>query len=151
MVDYNKTAFALPGFKIIAHQKPSHQQTWAPHGQHGYSLGPEMHHYRCQNVYISSTASERIVDTLEFFPHNSPMPQLSSTDRLLVADNYMYDALKHPHPDVPFAQVGDDTMGHAASPRVLARTQNISPRNLSQDDFWNMETANQAIALGAKR
>jgi hypothetical protein len=36
----------------------------------------------------------------------------------------------------------------AASLRVSARTQNRSPRNLSQDDFWNMETANQAIALG---
>jgi hypothetical protein len=38
--------------------------------------------------------------------------------------------------------------GQAASPRVLARTQNLSPRNLSQDDFWSMETANTAIALG---
>jgi hypothetical protein len=76
MVDYNKTAFAPPGCKIIAHEKHSQQRTWAPHVQHGYSLGPVMHHYRCQNVYISSTASERIVDTLEFSPHNSPMPQI---------------------------------------------------------------------------
>jgi hypothetical protein len=67
MVDYNKTTFSPPGCKIIAHGKPSQRQTWAPHGQHGYSLGPTMHHYRCKNVYISSTASERIVDTLEFF------------------------------------------------------------------------------------
>jgi hypothetical protein len=36
---------------------------------------------------------------------------------------------------------------HAASPRVRARTQNLSPRNLSQDDFWSMETANMEIAL----
>jgi hypothetical protein len=70
LVDYNKTAFAPPGYKIIAHEKPEKRRTWAPHGQHGYSLGPAMHHYRCQNVYISTTASERIVDTLEFFPHN---------------------------------------------------------------------------------
>jgi hypothetical protein len=39
-------------------------------------------------------------------------------------------------------------MGQAASPRVPERTQNLSPRKLSQDDFWNMENANQAIALG---
>jgi hypothetical protein len=136
------------------------------------------------------------------------------------------NGLKHPHPEVPFAQVGDDTIAalaqlatifknkfqnptapqliqaplkaaenkqpaavaqpistspmqhkyqtrsqrpisantarntplftrvvtpmtsQAASPRVPAQTQNISPINLSQDDFWNMETANQAIALG---
>jgi hypothetical protein len=38
------------------------------------------------------------------------MSQLSSTDRLLMAANGMADALKHPHPEVPFAQVGDDTL-----------------------------------------
>jgi hypothetical protein len=75
LVDYNKTDFAPPGCKIIAHEKPGKRPTWAPHGQHGYSLGPAMHHYRCQNVYISTTAGERIVDTLEFFPHNYQMPQ----------------------------------------------------------------------------
>jgi hypothetical protein len=86
LVDYNKTAFAPPGCNIIAHEKPGKRRTWATHGQHGYSLGPAMHHYRCQNVYILATASERIVDTLELFPHNYQMPQL------------------------PFARVGDDTI-----------------------------------------
>jgi hypothetical protein len=111
LVDYNKTAFAPPGCKIIAHEKPGKRRTWAPHGQHGYSLlGPAMHHYRCQNVYISTTASKRIVDTLEFFPHNYQMPQLSSTDRLIMAAKDMTDAFQNPHPDVPFASVGDDTI-----------------------------------------
>jgi hypothetical protein len=32
MVDYNKTAFALPGSKIIAHEKSAKQRTWALHG-----------------------------------------------------------------------------------------------------------------------
>jgi hypothetical protein len=75
-----------------------------------YYLGPSMHHYRCQNVYISAMASERIVDTLEFSPHNSPMLQLSSTDRLIMAANEMNNALKHPNPEVPFYHVGDDTI-----------------------------------------
>jgi hypothetical protein len=61
-------------------------------------------------VYITASASERIVDTLEFFPHNSPMPQMSSTDRILMAAQDMTDALKHPHIDVPFATIGDDTI-----------------------------------------
>jgi hypothetical protein len=111
-VDYNKTVSAPPGCKIIAHEKPSQRRTWAPHYQPGYSLGPAMHHYRCQNLYITSTASERIVDTLdtlEFSPHNSPMPKLSSVDRLIMAANDMADALKHPHQDVPFNIIGDDT------------------------------------------
>jgi hypothetical protein len=73
-----------------------------------------MHHYRYQNVYISSTASEHIVDTLEFFPHNYKMPQLSSTDRLIMAVKDMMDALQNPHPEVPFARVGDDTISALA-------------------------------------
>jgi hypothetical protein len=98
LVDYNKTAFAPPRCKIIAHEKPVKRRTWAPHWQHGYSLGPAMHHYWCQNVYISAMAIEQIVDTLEFLPHNYQMPQLSSTDRLIMAANDMTDALQNPHP-----------------------------------------------------
>jgi hypothetical protein len=114
LVDYNKTAFAPPGCKIISHEKPGKRCTWTPHGQHGYSLGPAMHHYRCQNVYILATASERIVDTLEFLPHNYQMPRLSSTDRLIMAAKVMTDALQNPHPEVPFARIGDDTISALA-------------------------------------
>jgi hypothetical protein len=60
--------------------------------------------------YISATASERIVDTLEFFPHNYQMPQLSSTDWLLMAARDMRDSLQNPQPEVPIASVGDDTI-----------------------------------------
>jgi hypothetical protein len=226
IVDYNKTAFAPPGCKIIAHEKPGKRRTWAPHGQHGYSLGPAMHHYLCQNVYILATASERIVDTLKFFPHNYQMPQLSSTDRLLMSAKDMTDSLQNPHPEVPFVCVGGDTISALADlaaifklklrqtpsptpqavpptifqrpclaessnpilaspmplsrhtrsqttihtqdisnaplpprvvtprmlrpspPRVPTRSQRLSPRNLSQDDFCGMDTAHMAIALG---
>jgi hypothetical protein len=185
-----------------------------------------MHHYRCQNVYIAATASERIADTLKFFPHNFPMPQVSSTDRLIMAANDMYNALKNPHPEVPFSHIGDGTIAvlttlaeifknkfqkvqtqglpnasarasehtipansshpilaspvhqqcqtrsqmiinakdttnapllprvvtpltsRPAPPRVPMRSQNLSPRNLSQDDFWDIKITNMAIALG---
>jgi hypothetical protein len=73
-----------------------------------------MHHYRCQNIYISATTSERIMDTLEIFPNNYLMPQLSSTDRLLMAATDMMDALQNPHPEVPLALVGDDTISALA-------------------------------------
>jgi hypothetical protein len=185
-----------------------------------------MHNYRCQNAYISSTPSEMIVGTLEFFTHQYSMPQISSTYRLLMTANAMADALKQPHPEVPFSQVGNDTItalaqlatisknkfqkpsvpelmqaplkaaenkqpaelaqrtltypmhhnyqtmsqrpisvntarntplllrvvtqmtDHAASPRVPARPHNLFPRNLSQEDVWNTETAKQEIVLG---
>jgi hypothetical protein len=108
LVYFTKTAFAPPGCKIIAHEKPGNHRTWAPHDQHRYSLGPAMHYYRCQNVYILAKASERIVDTLEFFPHHYQIPQLSSKYILLMAASDISNTLQHPHPEVPFTHVGDD-------------------------------------------
>jgi hypothetical protein len=101
-----------------------------------------MHHYRCQHVYISTTASARIVDTLKFFPHNYQMPQLSSTDRLLMAAKDMTEAFQNPHPDVPFTCVGDDTitaladlativkfkLQHDPSPETRASPAKVAPR-----------------------
>jgi hypothetical protein len=115
VVDYNKTAFGPPGCKIIAHEKHSQRRTWAAHGQPGWSLVPAMQHYRCQNVYTTAKASERIVDTLEFVPHSSPMPQISSTDRLLMATQDMTDDFKQPRSDVPFATIGDERISALAT------------------------------------
>jgi hypothetical protein len=42
------------------------------------------------------------------------MPQLSSTDRLLMTAKDMTDAFRNPHPDVPFASVGDNTIAALA-------------------------------------
>jgi hypothetical protein len=115
LIDYNRTVFGPPGCKIIAHEKPAQRRTWAAHGKPGWYLDPTMQHYRFQNVYITSTASERIINTLESSPHNSPMPQMSSTDRILMAAQDMTDALKHPHPDVPFAAIGDNKITELAA------------------------------------
>jgi hypothetical protein len=116
LVDYNKTAFAPPGCKIIAHEKQGKRRMCAPHGQHGYSLFLGSHHASLpmSNVYISATASECIVVTLRFFPHNYQMPQLSSADRFIMAAKDMTDALQNPHPEVSFAHVGDDTIAALA-------------------------------------
>jgi hypothetical protein len=42
------------------------------------------------------------------------MPQLSSTDRFIMDAKDMTDALQNPHPEVPFAQIGDDTISALA-------------------------------------
>jgi hypothetical protein len=46
------------------------------------------------------------------------MPQLSSTYRLIMAANDMSNALKNPHPEVPFSHIGDDTI---TAPTTLAK------------------------------
>ena len=44
--DFNKTPIAVPGAKIIAHVNPSQRRARGPHGEHGFYVGPAMHHYR---------------------------------------------------------------------------------------------------------
>jgi hypothetical protein len=43
------------------------------------------------------------------------MPQMSSTDRVLMVAQDMNDALKHPHPYVPFSTIGDNTISALAT------------------------------------
>jgi hypothetical protein len=45
-------------------------------------------------------------------------------------------------------RVNTPMTGRAAPPRVPTLSQNLSPRNFSQDDFWNMETSNISVAMG---
>jgi hypothetical protein len=90
-----------------------------------------MKHYRCQNVYITATASDRIVNTLDFPPNNLPMPQMSSTDHILMAAQEMKDSLKHPHPDVPFSTIGDDTIS------ALATLADIFTRKFKKPEATN--------------
>jgi hypothetical protein len=92
-----------------------------------YLLGPSMHHYRFQNVYISSTARERIIDTLDFFPHKLPMPQVSSTYQLPMTAHDTTDALKHPYPDVPFTTIGDDTITSLAQLATIFKNKFQKP------------------------
>jgi hypothetical protein len=93
-----------------------------------------MHNYSCKNVYITSEASESIVDTLEFPPHNSPMPQLSSIDRLLMAANDMMDALKYSHPYVPFNTEGDYTITAMATLSAIFKNKYNTPPALELVD-----------------
>jgi hypothetical protein len=104
-----------------------------------------MKHYRCQNVYITAMASERIVDTLECVPHNSPMPQMSSPDRILMAAQDMTDALKYPHPDVPFATIGDDIIS------ALATLAEIFTRKFQKPEATNSPTARQNTAANKRQ
>jgi hypothetical protein len=78
--DYNRAPMAPPGARIIAHETPGRRQTWAPHGQDVWYIGPAMEHYRCYTVYITKTRSNRIVETVEFFPHQFKIPFPSSSD-----------------------------------------------------------------------
>jgi hypothetical protein len=78
--DYNTTPLVPPGIKCIIHEKPGQRGSWAPHGIEGWYVGPAMEHYHCWTIHVTSTNSERIGDTVEFFPQYTKVPRLSSAN-----------------------------------------------------------------------
>jgi predicted RNase H-like nuclease len=61
------------------------------------------------------------------------MPQLSSTDRLLMAANDVTNALKHPHPEVTFSNVGYDTITALIQPAEILKKQ-VSKTKVARAD-----------------
>ena len=48
--DFAAHPIAPAGSKVVIHDKPAIRASWAPHGTHGYYLGPAPSHYRCYRV-----------------------------------------------------------------------------------------------------
>jgi hypothetical protein len=137
--DYNRAPMAPPGTRIIAHETPGRRQTWAPHGQDGWYTGPALEHYRCYTVYITKTRSSRIVETVDFFPHQIPFP--SSRDLATQAATELTHALLNPQPAGPFWQVGDEqaialiklaTIFKASKPKKV--NKQLTPQNEEGND-----------------
>jgi hypothetical protein len=166
--DYNRTPLAPIGIKVIIHEKPGQKKTWDPHGALGWYLGMAKHHYRCWRIYVTKKASERIGDTVEFFPHNAKMPTLSSADMANRAAIALTEALKNPAPAAPFIPTSLSTIKalddlaeifrnslsatETASPRV-GKTDNASPRVKKEENIFQPEhrypTRHRAYAVQA--
>ena len=60
----------------------------------GFYLGPALDHYRCYKIYVYSTKSVRISDTLAWFPTDVRMPGSSPHDLIHAALLELTTALK---------------------------------------------------------
>jgi hypothetical protein len=105
--DFNRTPLAPLGTRVIVHETPEKRRSWAIHGQEGWYLGHAPEHYRCYRVFVTSTAAERIAETVDFFPATSNMPRTSSADAATKAASSLIHALQNPAPAAPFAALGD--------------------------------------------
>jgi hypothetical protein len=106
--DFNKMPLAPPGTRVIIHEQTGVRRTWSVHRTDGWYLGPAPEHYQCYTVYCSKTGSERIIDTVEFFPADIRMPRMSSADNATIAAQELTHALLNPAPAAPFATIGTD-------------------------------------------
>ena len=100
--DFNRTPLAPTGTKTIIHDKPARRGSWATRGYEGWYIDPASNHYRCHTMYANHTAQERVVDTVEFFPHYGKMPYRSSTENVTIAARELRHALQNPTLASPF-------------------------------------------------
>jgi hypothetical protein len=96
--DYNKNPLMPPGAKVIVHEKPHQRGSWEPHGKLGWYLRLALEHYWCHQCHIITTNSERISNTVEFFPQNTEVEKLTTQEAAVIAAESLVQALKQSKP-----------------------------------------------------
>ncbi len=78
---------------LEGHVTPGVQKMWAAHTTNRYYIGNAWEHYRCHEVYISTTKGMRICGTV-FFQHKYlAMPTITPADALIKAADNLVDAM----------------------------------------------------------
>jgi hypothetical protein len=90
-----------PGIKVLAHEKPSNHQSWAPHAFEAWYVGPALDHYRCFTVWAKASRQLRIVNSLQWYPQKLAMPLASPVDLLRAAVEDIRHILVSPDIDIP--------------------------------------------------
>ena len=125
--DYNRTSLAPPGTRVVIYKAPGDCHTWSPHGVDSWYLGPAPDHYRCHRVYIPRTRAKRIAKTVDFSPHDCPVPSSISTSAATAAARALAEVLLHPT-TTPFATLGDDKFAAIqALSRIFSNVTAIPP------------------------
>jgi hypothetical protein len=130
--DHNRTPLSPPGCKILVHERSNQRGSWAAHGVEGWYLGPAMEHYRCHRCYIKNTQSERVSDTVEFFPEIAKLPTLSPFEAAVIAIERLTTIIESPTTIIPqdgtaLQQLHDALIGDAmASPTPLSEKSSES-------------------------
>ena len=95
---FNCRALAPPSTKVLVFEAPGVCHTWSPHGVTSRYVSSTHEHYRLYRVYTPKTRAERIVKTVEFFPHSCHVLKSSSANAAVSAAGALTNALVNPMP-----------------------------------------------------
>ena len=108
--DYNAHPLAPPGCKTVVHETLDQRATWDEKGALAWYLGPAMDHYRCHDIYIPKTRSERVAKAVKFFPHNCPAPAADPRDNATRAAFLLAEALQRSNKMSPHLDPSQEQM-----------------------------------------
>jgi hypothetical protein len=75
------------GTAVLIYESPDKRASWASHGVEGFYIGPATDQYRSFVTWAAHTRSQRISDTLAWFPQRFRMPDSSTQEHLIAALN----------------------------------------------------------------
>ena len=113
----------------------------------GFSLGTSMEHYRCYNVYVTSTMATRVSDQVHFRHKYITMPTMSPESHVVEAAQRLTTALKGNIPAdretaVELTKLGElfnqiATANAAAAAEQLERTERSSSYQNASNTIGN--------------
>ena len=124
--DFNRNPLAPPGVRVAIHQKSTQRPSWGYHAEMGFYVGPAMEHYRCFNCYVPITGATRITDTVKFYPHDEPFPQVGVKDQFLQTISDLISILKNHKNTLPFLEFGNTTKNALTTMATLLQ-RNLQP------------------------
>ena len=81
------------GTIVLLHKKSNIRQSWAPRKIPGFYVRPAFLHFRCYRVWGPETNTERIIDTVVWFPTTCIIPIASPATLIDVATRDLIIAL----------------------------------------------------------
>jgi hypothetical protein len=109
--DFNAHPIAPPGIRVIVHVKPDQRGTWDPHGIDAWYTGYTTEHYRSFKVWTVATNTERITDTLAWFPRKVIMPTATSTELVVALLKDVTHELQNQKPKNSIINISDTNTG----------------------------------------
>ena len=91
--NFDETPLAPPRIKVLTYKRSEGREYFSVHSAQGCYSVPCLNQYRCYNVWIRTTNSTLVTNTVDCLPHKIPMHIASATDVLLSTENYLTASL----------------------------------------------------------
>ena len=131
--DYMRHPFAPIGCAVEIHVKPENRGTWDMRSVSGFSLGTSLEHYRCYNVYVTSTMATRVSDQVHFRHKYITIPTMSPESYVVEAAQKLAAALKGNIPASSETAVGLTKLGelfnNIATAKAAAAAEQLERAN----------------------
>ena len=113
--------------RVLLFEDPTIRASWALYGRESWYIGPEMDHYRCFQFFISETSRVRISTTANFLPGHSKVPNISSMDAAIAAENDLIKAFQCPSAALPNLKL---EISHYNALKQLTKTFNVTTKQI---------------------